>query len=177
MKRTLTIRCLAVGLVCLAISGLNAGSASALGRVSHHHTVVTASGTWVDPGPTITSVTPAGDKYQVDMTGGTTSTGDFTGVSTYTLSVIFDPALNTLIGCARETYAATLAGRGSGHVTFAERVRVNADGSEVVTGYIVAGDGVFRDARGLAVFRGTTDPTGPNPSTGSYQMLIELAQP
>ena len=61
-------------------------------------------------------------------------------------------------------------------MTFRENVIVNGDGTEAVTGRIIAGDGVFAGARGSASFTGNTDPTGPNPGTGPYRMWIDLAR-
>jgi hypothetical protein len=175
MKRTLTSRGLAVVFVCAAVSGLLVGPASAARSRLAPRTAVVASGTWTDPGPTITSVTPEGDKYLIDFTGSTTSSGDFTGTSAYTMSLLWDPATNDSRGSERETWSATLAGYGSGHLTLAERDEVNGDGSLLVTGRIIGGDGVFRGAVGFAAWTGTTDPSGSSPSSGTYQMLIVLA--
>ena len=48
-------------------------------------------------------------------------------------------------------------------------------GNEVVTATIVDGDGVFAGAHGSARFIGTTDPSGANPATGTYRLVVNLA--
>src|SRR3954470_5298396 len=143
MSRTLTSRGLAVVFASLAVLGLSAGPASAWGGHSvHRHHIVVETGTWVDPGATIDRITPNAEltAAKVDMHGGTIAKGAFAGTSSYTLSVNYDIATGVSDGRGRETYAASLAHRGRGHVTFAEHVHVAGNGDTVVIGIIVGGD-------------------------------------
>ncbi len=178
MKRTLISRGLVVVSACLAVIGLGAGPVSATGtqhrRQARHHLVL-ATGTWSDPGATITGITPQGSDYLVDFVGSTSTAGDLLGQSRYTMHVVYDPVANTSTGSVDETFSATLPNRGSGTFTLAEHVSVKGDGSLLVTGYVVSGTGIFRGANGLDVFTGTTDPSGTGPSAGSYVMVFDLA--
>jgi len=182
MQRTLIGRGLAVVSTVVAVAGLAAGPAAAsqvraLGRHEsngHRHLVVT--GGFTDPGPAIDTVTPDGSDYIVAMHGSTTTTGGFAGTSTYQMTVRYDPVTFASTGTVTETFAATLANRGSGNVSLAETVEVRTDGSETVVATITGGDGVFRHARGRMVFTGQTDPSGSNPSTGTYRLWIDLGR-
>lgn len=176
MKRTLIRRGLVVvcaGLVAGALTAAPAMASSSRGR-SHHHRVV-ASGGWTDPGTTIVSVTPQGDKYLVDATGSTTTTGGFAGTSSYTMRLLWDPVSLASSGHVDETFTASLAGRGSGHLVLSEHIDTKGDGSTEVRGRIVGGDGVFRGADGFVRFVGHTDPSGSSPASGTYRVWIDLA--
>jgi len=176
MKHNVRNRGLAVVFVCLAVMGMTAATASASPTQAHPRPrVVLASGTWTDPGPTITSVTPQGSTYLVGLAGSTTTTGDMVGHSDYTFQVVFDPATNSLAGSGHERFDATIAAIGSGHLDIDEHIKVNGDGSEMVVGVIVGGDGAFRHAGGVLVFTGNTDdPSQPTAGTGPYWMAITL---
>jgi hypothetical protein len=181
MQRTLIGRGLAVVSTVVAVAGLAAGPAGASGREhgrqendGHRHLVVT--GGFTDPGPAIDTVTPDGSDYIVTMHGSTTTTGGLAGTSTYQMAVRYDPVTFATTGTATETFAATLANRGSGHVSLAETVNVRTDGSETVVANITGGDGVFGHARGRMVFTGQTDPSGSNPSVGTYRLWIDLGR-
>jgi hypothetical protein len=178
MSRTLISRGLAVVFAALMVLGVAPGTASARPKDQHGRHHVELTGTWNDPGAILDGISPTVYPTQVliPMHGGTIATGGFAGTSTYVLTALFDTTTNVSVGNAVETYTAGIAGRGSGHVTFDERVQVNGDGTEAVTGTIIAGDGVFAGARGYARFTGNTDPTGPNPGTGPYRMWIDLAR-
>ncbi len=154
----------------LFVVGLGTMPASASQR---QHVV--ATGSWTDPGATIDSVTPSGKDYIVEMHGGTTVDGDFAGTSSYALTARVNLNTGVTIARSREMYTVTLGVLGTGHLTFDENVVVKADGTEVVTGTIVDGDGLFDGAHGSARFIGTTDPSGANPATGTYRIVLELA--
>jgi hypothetical protein len=150
--------------------GLLAAPASAA-----QHRQLVATGSWTDPGAVIDSITPSGQDYIVQMHGETTTDGDFAGTSSYTLTARANLRTGVTIGHSREIFTVTLAPIGTGHVTFDEIVVVKADGNEVVNGTIVDGDGPFAGAHGSAHFIGTTDPSGANPATGTYRIVMNLA--
>jgi hypothetical protein len=177
MRRTLTGRGLAVVSVLLAgvlsPAALAAATPSSPDPVPYR--VVVARGTWTDPGPVIDTTTPRPDgKILVEAHGGTHATGTFAGDSTYHLTVVFDPATGLTVGRNIETWNASIAGRGSGHLTFAEHVHQDGDGSIRVTGIVTGGDGVFTGATGLAVWTGSFGPTGAG--GGTYSMLLGLTR-
>ena len=121
MSRTLISRGLAVVFTSLVVLGLAPGTASARPNgFEHGRHHVELSGTWTDPGAILDGISPTVYPTQVliPMHGGTIATGGFAGTSTYVLTVLFDTATNVSIGNAIETYTASIAGRGSGHVTF-----------------------------------------------------------
>jgi hypothetical protein len=178
MRRTLTSCGLAVVIVTATALSLTGGTASARDGHGHgpHHLVLT--GTWVDPGPAIDSVngTAYPDRYLVIGHGGTSINGGFAGQSTYSLTDLFDVTTNDSNGFAIETFDAAVAGHGSGHVTFSERITLDgATGTEVISGPMVAGDGLFAGAHGYVRYEGSTDPSGPANATGTYRMWIDLA--
>ena len=161
---------LSAALAALFVIGVFTVPASA----SEHRQIV-ATGSWTDPGAVIDSATPTGKGYILKMHGGTTTVGDFAGTSTYTLTARANLSTGVTIARSREIFTAVLGTRGTGHVTFDETVVVRADGTEVVTGTIVTGDGVFTGAHGSDRFVGTTDPRGANPATGTYRIVFSLA--
>jgi hypothetical protein len=173
MQRTLIGRGLAAVFtvaVCLA-------AATSPATASTHRRVV-SHGNWVDPGQTVDSATPVGDGslYVVALHGGTHATGRFSGDSSYTMVLLYDPATQASAGFARETYTATLGGIGRGHLTLSERVQVDGDGSIVVAGPVVAGDGAFKGAHGYARFTGEGPPAGGYES-GAYTIWLDLSVP
>ncbi len=184
MSRTLTSRGLAVVFASLAVVGVSAAPAFAGGRHSDHHRHSRVfTGTWQDAGPTIDTITPNADgtAATVTMHGSTVTQGDFAGTSTYTMTANYDVATAVSDGTVRETYTATLGRRGRGHVTLVEHAHVASNGDTVVTGRMVNGDGVFRNARGYARFTGTSEPVPADPNTtsgnrvsGTYVMRIDL---
>ena len=176
MKHNVRNRGLAVVFVGLAVMGMTVATASASpAQATPRPRIAFVSGTWTDPGATVTSVTPQGSKYLVGLAGSTTTTGDLVGQSEYTFQVVFDPATNTSVGTGHERFDATIVGVGSGHLEIDEHIKVNGDGSEMVVGVIVGGDGAFRHAGGVLVFTGTTvDPSQATSGTGQYWMVINL---
>jgi len=174
MLKKLTRRGLAAVSVGLALAAMTAVPASA-SPVSVHGVLLT--GTWTDPGAAITSIDPDGTNYLVGLAGSTTTIGGLTGHSAYTFQVVFDPTANTSRGPGHETFTATLANKGSGHLDLDEYIQVNSDGSELVVGIVVGGDGVFHNATGVTAFLGTTaDPSASTISTGRYWMWIDLGR-
>jgi len=88
---------------------------------------------------------------------------------------VFDPATGLAVGRNTETWTATVAGRGSGHLMFAEHVHQDGDGSVRVTGVVTGGDGVFAGATGLGVWTGALGPSGSGPGGGISTMALGLA--
>ena len=178
MLKNLTRRGLAVVSVCLAIAAMTVIPASAT-PVHGHRTDqrVLLTGTWSDPGAAITSITPDGANYLVGLAGSTTTVGGLVGQSDYTFQVVFDPTTNTSNGPGHETFTASLANGRSGHIELDEYLQLNGDGSTLVVGVVVGGDGVFRDATGFTVFSGTTaDPSTSSSASGRYWMWLDLGQ-
>ncbi len=178
MLKNLTRRGLAAVSVCVAVCSMAAIPASASPvRAPRSHQRVILTGTWSDPGGAITSVTPQGADYLVGLAGSTTTVGGLVGQSAYTFQAVFDPSANTTKGTGHETFTASLANGGSGHLDFDEYLQVNGDGSTVVIGVIVGGDGVFLNAHGATLFTGTTiDPTTSSAAAGSYWLWIDLGR-
>jgi hypothetical protein len=176
MKRTLTSRGLAVVFACLGLVAVATAPASAAVSGPNPRHLVVATGTWSSPAPSIVDVTSQGNKYLIDLAGSTTTVGDFVGQSTYTMRLLFDPPTLSSSGTLHETFSATLPHRGSGRLTFSEYTTIQPDGSLVVAGSVVSGTGVFLGAHGFVLFTGTTDPSGPSPSAGSYVMALDLAR-
>jgi len=170
--RRLTRAALAVLVGGMTVVALGAsGSATTLrGRDAH----VLVEGTWTDPGPTIDSVTPAGPDYEVALHGSTAVAGSFAGTSSYSFTLRVDPTNGRSHGPGQETFTASLSGKGSGTVTFAEQLHQDADGSTVVTGTVVSGTGVFQDAHGAVRFVGVSQP-GTNAGTGTSRLVLELS--
>ena len=139
--------------------------------------VLIVHSTWSDPGPVIDAATPRADgRYLVEAHGGTHATGSFAGDSTYRLSLVFDPATGLSIGRNTETWTATVAGRGGGHLNFAEHVHQEGDGSVRVTGVVTGGDGVFAGATGFGVWTGSFAGSGSDsePGQGTSTMALGL---
>ena len=178
MLENLTRRGLAVVSVCLAMAAMTATSASA-SPVSDHRTGhrMVLAGTWSDPGAETTSITPDGTNYLVGLAGSTTTVGGLAGQSAYTFQVVFDPTTSTSKGPGHERFTASLADGGSGHLDLDEYIQIDGDGSTVVVGVIVGGDGAFRNATGVTAFIGTVaDPTTSSSASGQYWMWLDLGR-
>ena len=139
--------------------------------------VLIVHSTWSDPGPVIDSATPRADgKYLAQLHGGTHATGSFAGDSSYRMTLVFDPTTGMSVGSNTETWTATVAGRGSGHVIFAEHAHQDGDGSVRVTGVVTGGDGVFAGATGFGVWTGAFAGSGSDsgPGQGTSTMALGL---
>jgi hypothetical protein len=125
----------------------------------------------------IDSATPRADgKYLAQLHGGTHATGSFAGDSTYRMTLVYDPTTGMSVGSTTETWTATVAGRGSGHVIFAEHAHQDGDGSVRVTGVVTGGDGVFAGATGFGVWTGAFAASGSDsgPGQGTSTMALGL---
>jgi len=160
---------LAGGMTVVAL-GTSSSATTLRGQDAH----VMVEGTWSDPGPTIDSITPSGPDFAVALHGNTTVAGPFTGASSYSFTLRVDRKNGKSHGPGQETFTASLDGKGSGTVTFAELLHQDADGSTVVTGTVVSGTGVFQDAHGAMRFVGVSQ-SGTNTGTGTYRLVLELS--
>jgi len=140
--------------------------------------VVAVHSAWTDPGAVVDSMTPRSDgRFRILAHGATHATGSFAGDSTYRMTLVFDPTTGDAVGSNTETWTASIAGRGGGHLTFAEHVHQSGDGAVRVTGVVTGGDGVFAGATGLAVWTGAFGPSGTGPGQGTSTMVLGLAAP
>ena len=160
---------LLVGGLALLAPTVPASATVARGSTDH----VTIEGTWTDPGPTIDGITPDGSAYTLALHGHTTAVGSFAGVSDYSFTLRYDPTTGRSHGPGQETFVASLDGSGSGTITFAEHMSLGTDGSTIVTGVVVGGDGIFTGAHGALRFVGAT-ASGTSTAAGTFRLVLEL---
>jgi hypothetical protein len=145
---------LVAALVAAASTGLALATPSAGAA-----TPAAVAGTWSTGPLQVTGVAPVGNSLKLTGVAFSTWSGDLDGAAVADAVFLVRPN-GSSVGIARETLTGSVAGIGSGTLTFVETASGAADGTVVIRATAVKGTGDLTGVRGHLVFRGTCAADG-----------------
>ena len=120
--------------------------------------VTLVSGTWTTGDAVFTSFVPAGPNARIGGSGKSQWSGDLIGATTFTFRVLQLARSGVMRGQLDETFTGSVAGVGTGTLTFVEQVvQSTATGELTISAEITHGTSALSALRGALHFTGSTD--------------------
>lgn len=143
-------------LICTAAISSTAGAAGPVG----------VSGTWSTTPILPTGFKQAGTNIKLPGIVNSIWTGDLSGTTIATTTFLIHADGSAVAAPAVETLTGTVAGVGSGTLTFEEQAHSQPDGSTTIGATVVRGTGDLAGLHGRVIFVGVCDVSGA--CTGTY---------
>lgn len=120
--------------------------------------VTLVGGTWTTGAATFSSIVPAGPNVRIGGSGASEWSGDLVGATTFTFRVLQLARSGVIRGQLDETLTGSVAGVGTGTLTFVEQVvQSTTTGDLTISAEVTNGTDALSGLRGALRFTGSTD--------------------